>query len=238
MLAVLALIQPASAMSQQDRREYLAKILKILPPAPQFQQWLDKTGELPPDFDALPRMNTLPDPLKFLDGRPVRNAADWKARRAEIWNLYQKYDLGTFPPKPKLDRAVVLDETQGNGYLIRNVRLEFGLDSKATMRVQVMIPNGVGPFPVLISPNLAGGARLCFAAATSRQDTPATMPWTMRPCSTSSIPITISRFCRAALGLPGWSSISGNSAAGRQEAHRHVRLFARRKDGRDRDGAG
>jgi hypothetical protein len=143
LLAVLALIQPASAMSQRDRREYLAKLLKILPPAPQFQQWLDKTGELPPDFDALPRMNTLPDPLKFLDGRPVRNAADWKARRAEIWNLYQKYDLGTFPPKPKLDRAVVLDETQGNGYLIRNVRLEFGLDSKATMRVQVMIPNGV-----------------------------------------------------------------------------------------------
>jgi pimeloyl-ACP methyl ester carboxylesterase len=156
LLTVVALIQPASAMSEQDRREYLAKLLKILPPAPQFQQWLDKTGELPPDFDAWPRMNGLPDPLKFLDGRPVRSAAEWKARRAEIWNLYQKYDLGTFPPKPKLDRAVVLDETQGNSYLIRNVRLEFGPDSKATMRVQVMIPNGNGPFPVLISPNLAG----------------------------------------------------------------------------------
>ena len=71
-------------------------------------------------------MNGLPDPLKFLDGRPVRTAADWKARRAEIWQLYQKYDLGTFPPKPKLDRAVVLDETRATGYLIRNLRLEFG----------------------------------------------------------------------------------------------------------------
>jgi len=96
-------------MSVEQRREYLDKLLKILPPAPQFQQWLEKTGELPPDFDALPRMNGLPDPLKFLDGRPVKNAADWKARRTEIWNLYQKYDLGTFPPKPKLDRAAVLD---------------------------------------------------------------------------------------------------------------------------------
>jgi pimeloyl-ACP methyl ester carboxylesterase len=158
LLALLALIQPASAMTEQERREYSAKLLQILPPAPQFQQWLDKTGELPPDFDALPRMNGLPDPLKFLDGRPVKGAADWKARRAEIWNLYQKYDLGTFPPKPKLDRAIVLDETQGNGYLIRNVRLEFGPQSKATMRVQVMIPAGKGPFPVLISPNLAGWA--------------------------------------------------------------------------------
>jgi pimeloyl-ACP methyl ester carboxylesterase len=156
LLMVLTQIPPASAMSEPERREYLAKLLKILPPSPQFQQWLDKTGELPPDFDALPRMNGLPDPLKFLDGRPVRSAAEWKARRAEIWNFYQKYDLGTFPPKPKLDRAVVIDETQGNGYLIRNVRLEFGPQSKATLRVQVMIPAGNGPFPVLISPNLAG----------------------------------------------------------------------------------
>jgi len=155
-LTLLTLVQPVWPMSVEQRREYLDKLLKILPPAPQFQQWLDKTGELPPDFDALQRMNGLPDPLKFLDGRPVKNAADWKTRRAEIWSLYQKYDLGTFPPKPKLDRAVVLDETRGNGYLIRNVRLEFGPQSKGTMRVQVMIPNGQGPFPVLISPNLAG----------------------------------------------------------------------------------
>ncbi|MGH9648569.1 MAG: dienelactone hydrolase family protein, partial [Bryobacteraceae bacterium] len=155
-LTLLTLLQPVLPMSVEQRREYLDKLQKILPPAPQFQQWLDKTGELPPDFDALPRVNGLPDPLKFLDGRPVKNAADWRARRAEIWSLYQKYDLGTFPPKPKLDRAVVLDETRGVGYLIRNVRLEFGPQEKGTMRVQVMIPNGQGPFPVLISPNLAG----------------------------------------------------------------------------------
>jgi dienelactone hydrolase len=155
-LAILAFVQTASPMTVEERREYLDKLLKTLPPAPQFQQWLNKTGELPPDFDELPRMNSLPDPLKFLDGRPVKNAADWKARRAEIWQLYQKYDIGTFPPKPKLDRAIVLDETPGNGYLIRNVRLEFGPEDKGTLRVQVMIPAGKGPFPVLISPNLAG----------------------------------------------------------------------------------
>ena len=41
---------------------------------------------------------------------------------------------------------------------MRNVRLEFGPGSKGTMRVQVMIPDGKGPFPVLISPNLGGWA--------------------------------------------------------------------------------
>ncbi len=158
---VFALACPSSAMTPQERREYLDQLLKILPPAPAFQQWLDKTGELPPDFDALPRVNGLPDPLTFLDGRAVKTAADWRARRTEIWQLYQKYDIGTFPAKPKLDRAVVLDETPGNGYLVRNVRLEFGPQgiapqSRGTMRVQLMIPSGAGPFPVLISPNLAG----------------------------------------------------------------------------------
>jgi pimeloyl-ACP methyl ester carboxylesterase len=156
LMASLALVRPAGAMTPEERREYLDKLLKILPDAPQFKQWLDKTGELPPDFDALPRVNGLPDPLKFLDAKPVRNAADWKSRRAEIWQLYQQYDVGTFPAKPKLDRVVMLDETPGKGYLIRNVRLEFGPQGKGSMRVQVMIPEGKGPFPVLLSPNLPG----------------------------------------------------------------------------------
>jgi dienelactone hydrolase len=157
-LVALTFIHSARAMTPEERRSYLDKLLTILPDVPSFKQWLDKSGELPPDFDALPKVNGLPDPLQFLDGKPVRTPADWKLRRAEIWRLYQQYDLGKFPPKPKLDRAVVLDETHGNGYTIRNVRLEYGPQSKATMRVQLMIPDGKGPFPALMAPSLAGWA--------------------------------------------------------------------------------
>ena len=144
------------ALTPDERRQYLTKLQGILPDVPSFRQWLDKTGELPPDFDALPRVNGLPDPLKFLDGRPVTTPVEWKSRRAEIRKLFEKYQTGTFPQRPKLDRAVVLDETHGKGYLIRNVRLEFGPGGKGTMRVQVMIPDGKGPFPVLMAPSLAG----------------------------------------------------------------------------------
>ncbi len=150
--------EPAQAITPAERREYLAKLQQILPDVPSFREWLQKTGELPPDFDALPRINGLPEPLQFLNGKAVRTPRDWPARRTEIRQLFEKYDLGTFPPKPKLDRAVALDETRGNGYLVRNLRLEFGPGSKGTMRVQVMIPDGQGPFPVLISPNLPGWA--------------------------------------------------------------------------------
>ena len=147
---------PGRAMTLEERRAYLEKLQQILPDAPAFREWLQKTGELPPDFDSLPRINALPDPLRFLDGRPVRTAADWKMRRAEIQQLFEKYDLGTYPPKPKLERVVAIDEARGQGYVVRNVRLEFGPDGKGTMRVQVMIPDGKGPFPVLITNNLAG----------------------------------------------------------------------------------
>jgi dienelactone hydrolase len=157
-LFAIALNRPAGSMTPEERRQYQQKLLEILPDVPSFRQWLEKTGEIVPDFDAFPRVNGLPDPLKFLDGRPVRNAAEWRARRAEIRQLYEKYDIGTFPPKPKIDRVVALDETPGKGYLVRNVRLEFGPQGKGSVRVQVMIPEGKGPFPVLISPNLAGWA--------------------------------------------------------------------------------
>jgi hypothetical protein len=82
--------QSAGGMTLEERRAYLEKLLQILP-----------------------------DPLKFLDGEPVHTREEWQARRTEIRKLYEKYDLGTFPPKTKLDRVALLDETPGNGYLVR-----------------------------------------------------------------------------------------------------------------------
>jgi pimeloyl-ACP methyl ester carboxylesterase len=155
-LTALCLAISASSMTTEQRREYLQKLLQILPEVPSFNEWLQKTGELPPDFDALPRQNELPDPLHFLNGTPVRTEAQWRSRRAEIWQLFQRYQLGRMPLKPALDRAVVLDETKGRGYIVRNLRLEFGPQSKGSLRVQIAIPEGKGPFPVLIATNLTG----------------------------------------------------------------------------------
>lgn len=145
-------------MSEQDRSEYRAKLLKILPPDPPFDEWLKQTNALPPDFNSLPRQNSLPDPLTFLDGHKVATAAQWPARREEISNLSQQYVWGRFPPKPRIDHVTVLDERHEEGYTVRNVRLEFGPESKGTMRVRVYIPDGAGPFPVMINTSLQGWA--------------------------------------------------------------------------------
>jgi dienelactone hydrolase len=147
---------PQAPMSEADRVEYREKLVRILPPDPTFDEWLKKTNALPPDFNSLPRQNSLPDPLTFLNGKKVATAAQWPARREEISNLTQKYVWGTFPPKPAIDHPVVLDERHEDGYTVRNLRLEFGPGSKGTMRVRVYIPDGAGPFPVLIDTSLQG----------------------------------------------------------------------------------
>ena len=172
LLAFLVIALPAlpyAATTPEQRKAYLEKLVQILPAVPSFNTWLQRTGELPPDFDTLPKINGLPDPLQFLDGHMVKKAADWKARRAELYALEQKYDLGTFPPKPKLDNVVVLSENTANGQITRNLRLEFGPDQKATLRATITIPVGAGPFPVMISPSInAPGAGGFGAVALAR----------------------------------------------------------------------
>jgi dienelactone hydrolase len=106
---VLSLSGASHAMTPEERKQYLDKFMQTLPSVPGFTQWQQTTGELPPDFDALPKTNSLPDPLTFLDGRPVKTPADWKARRAEIIQLFEKYDIGTLPPKPTLDSVTPVD---------------------------------------------------------------------------------------------------------------------------------
>jgi dienelactone hydrolase len=150
-LAALSLCTPALALTEQQRREHLAWMLQALPAVPTWIEWQKKTGALPPDYDALPSANHLPDPLRFhADGRAVRMPADWPARRAEIRQLFEQHVVGRFPPKPKLTRVVPMEENKGAGYLTRTVRLEYGPEGKANTQVTVTMPEGNGPFPVLI----------------------------------------------------------------------------------------
>ena len=162
LLLTLALMSSTSwSMTDQNRIAYLQWMQRSLLDVPEWTAWQQKTGELPPDFDLLPRTNLLPDPLRFANGTPVKNtAADWAARRTEILRLFEKYMLGTFPPKPTIDKVVLLDETPGTGYITRNVRLEFGPEGKGSVRVRLVIPNGESgrKFPVMVSPNLDGWA--------------------------------------------------------------------------------
>src|SRR6266508_5003750 len=64
-----------------------------------------KTGHISNYDEAKVPPYTLPDPLVMANGRLVRNAREWKARRAEILKLYETQIYGRVPanaPKVKI----------------------------------------------------------------------------------------------------------------------------------------
>jgi dienelactone hydrolase len=119
-----------------------------------FQDWHTRTGELPPDFDQMPSIPFLPDPLMLDEGVrnvPVTNMDQWKEKRAWMKRQLEHYITGTYPPAPDNLQAEVLEEKRDGEAMIRLVELRFGPDHRARLTVEMMIPPGKGPFPVCMT---------------------------------------------------------------------------------------
>jgi len=148
------------------RRQELDLFLRVLPPSHipatgrvsafenTWEDWVKRTGELPPDFDAMPSHPDLPDPLVLREnGRdiPVTNQALWNRQKQWIRSQTEHWVFGTLPPRPDNLRAIVTGTRRQGIITIRDVRLEFGPDHRATLRLQLIIPDGKGPFPVFLT---------------------------------------------------------------------------------------
>ena len=60
--AVITFICFAGEAQDLDKRKSdLEEMLALFPKSEPWEQWLEKSGELPPDFDALPSRPYLPD---------------------------------------------------------------------------------------------------------------------------------------------------------------------------------
>lgn len=162
MIRAFALLLLPCCLIQADdaterRRQTLAELRRVLPPTrpPQtgritphdktWEDWLARTGELPPDFASLPRLAALPDPL-----RGVTTPAQWQARRREIRAAFEQYVFGRMPPAPTDLKATVTATRQEGGITVRDVMLTWG-PWPARLRVQLLIPPGKGPFPVFLT---------------------------------------------------------------------------------------
>ena len=157
-LAVLLAPGIPGVRAQDAGSGQLAWMLENLPECPAFESWLTRTGALPPDFEALPRTNLLPDAFTFADGSPVVTDEDWERRRAEILDLFIRYEFGTLPPRPAIWRVEVLEDRENRSGRTLNVCLWFGPDVRSSVRASVTIPAGEPgtKYPVVLSPRLGG----------------------------------------------------------------------------------
>ncbi len=119
-----------------------------------FKDWLSRTGELPPDFDHMPSIPYLPNPLVIDEGGkriPVTNWQQWQKKRQWLTKELQYYITGTFPPPPENLKARVISEQKDGQVTLRMVELSFGPGRKAKMTLELMIPPGEGPYPVFMT---------------------------------------------------------------------------------------
>ena len=87
------------------------------------------------------------DLLKFDDGRPVTNEAQWRERRQEI-KSYWLGKIGAPPPLIQHPKVEVLGEERLDGYTRKKVQIEVASDR--TTPGYVLIPDGKGPFPAML----------------------------------------------------------------------------------------
>lgn len=151
----------------ERRRNYLQTLQQILPRTTtseltgrmnggdkNWEAWLARTGELPPDFRSMPSSNLLPDPLVRVEGSrhtPVTTMEQWAQQRQWIRSELEHWVYGKMPPSPDNLRAIVIETRREGRVTVKDVRLEFGPDHGGVLNVHLFIPEGKAPFPVFLT---------------------------------------------------------------------------------------
>lgn len=130
-IAILALI-PAMARAEDPASSIRARL------APAFAPPVELAGDFG-DFRS---------PLKFADGRVVKTAGDWVARRAEILRSWHER-LGTWPALLEGPRIEVRRTERREDFTQNEVRVDIGPGMRKGDGY-MLVPDGPGPFPAVL----------------------------------------------------------------------------------------
>lgn len=114
-----------------------------------------------PDREQLPVRAELPEPLRFLDGRPVETREQWHAqRRPELKALFEHYVYGQAPAAPTNVRGVLeredLNALNGRG-IKREIRITFGPEGTPPLNLLLLLPKDrPQPVGVFVGLNFCG----------------------------------------------------------------------------------
>jgi dienelactone hydrolase len=164
--------QKQEESEKEKQKASLELILKVLPPDQlnensafddrgrvsfldrTFTDWLERTGELPPDFDQMPSLPFLPNPLVIDEGGkniPVETPEQWQEKREWMKEQLQYYITGAFPPAPDNLKVEILNEKMDGKVRLQTVELSFGPEHLAKLTLEVMIPPSEDPLPVFLT---------------------------------------------------------------------------------------
>lgn len=149
-----------------------------------WNDWLKRSGELPPDFASMPSTPMLPEPLtQTRNGKvvPITTLNEWNEKRKWIKSEYQHWISGHAPPAPKDFKVEILSDKVERKTRIQLIKLHFGPEYKGFMTMELIIPEGGGQRPVYLTQwNHRDWAQLAvkrgyiacvYAAADAKDDT-------------------------------------------------------------------
>jgi hypothetical protein len=111
--------------------------------------WARISGFFRPPAEFANDYGAFRSPLKFDDGRPVRDAADWELRRREILGYWHKV-MGPWPALLEKPRLEVLRTDKRETFSQQRVRVQIAIDQ--TVEGWLLAPEGRGPFPAAVVP--------------------------------------------------------------------------------------
>jgi len=133
--ACLAAVRPVPIMAEPSRRETLAaQLAKFYEPPAEF------AGQFGP----------YRSPLVRADGTRVKNAEEWKARRAELVELWQKR-LGPWPALVERPEVKQYEKEPRDGYTRQKIEVQIAADGQK-VEGYLLVPPGKGPFPAVLVP--------------------------------------------------------------------------------------
>ncbi len=151
----------------QTRQKYLTDLKKIIIDQ-RFQkntrrvtlqdstwvEWLNRTGELPPDFSKMRSTPFLPDPLIFDENgkdSPIKTREQWNKKRDWIKEEYKHWISGNFPDPPKNLKSEILLDSVSNNVRIQKIKLSFGPSHLAVLHLELWIPVDKKNLPVFMT---------------------------------------------------------------------------------------
>lgn len=106
---------------------------------------------------------TLPDPLRFVDGKRLNERSQWPQRRAEIMRIFADQMYGVMPPPPQVMRLELLEEKsimQGRG-VRKQIRMWFKSDNSGPKIDWILfMPVSDKPVPAYIGLNYYGNQEI------------------------------------------------------------------------------
>jgi dienelactone hydrolase len=110
--------------------------------------WRKISGFFNPPEEYKGKYGTYRSPLKFYDGRTVKTAEDWRERRTEILEKWNKM-MGEWPPLLKDQRMEFVDSTRRDGFTQYNIRFYWTPNEETTG--YLLVPDGKEKKPAIIT---------------------------------------------------------------------------------------